>query len=150
MDLFMIIRLMTLLLIVILSNVLCDYGNIIPYSFKSYRYDKLYNPTLDIRRNLLRHVVHSNISSSHAYYKIIQVDNEQCDLDVTHGNIVCSECDRFTKEKNKHRTCAGMGTFLKQSNFIFINRTCVTVGRWLKLTENIYGNCTYSDSYIFI
>ena len=135
-------------MLTILPVILCDYGVIIPYSFKRYRYSTLYNPSLDIRRNL-RQDKPSNLTSFHAYYKINKI-KKLCTADITPSNVICVECDGFTRDKNKDQTCRGIGRFLRETHFDFINDKCITSGLWLKLTHDLHGNCTQNESYIFV
>lgn len=116
---------------------------IIPYRFKYYRLDKTYNSNPSNR--LLDDAM--NLTSSHAFYKINQIEN-RCNLDITFGDIVCVECDIFTKKKKRKYQCDGVGEWMHESRFNDIEYTCN--GKWLKLTPELNGNCTDSFSYVFM
>ena len=108
---------------------------IIPYEFKKYRED---DSQLQFNDDL---------SSSHAFYKINLVE-KQCDLNITFGDVICVECDIFTKKKKKKIQCDGVGEWMQESRFNSLKYVCN--GKWLKLTPELKGNCTDSFSYVFM
>ena len=132
------------------------YSNlIIPKLFSIWRNNKLYNPYLDIRKNLFLKnkpiKIINKIQNEYAFYKIIKTNyNKTCqknDLPIL-GDIICVECNSFTKEKKKDNKCEN-NIYLSYTNFYYaINSSCN--GKWLKITNNLIGHCVSLPAYIFI
>ena len=136
----MIMRLVVILLTCHLAAP--ELATILPKTFAHWRESKLYNSELDIRKNLKR-PASRNYIDTHSYYTVIQCDGFK------HYQVICVECQKFTKLQRHADKCNGEGQMLKMSHFTDFSSYR---GKWIKLTPTIKGKCfkTSLSHYVFI
>ena len=119
---------------------------LLPHSFQKYRYNATYNshfmgPTAADSQGAWA------TPAFHFYYKTYNA-GINCTLDIS-DDVLCVECDAFTRAKSRRNRCRGSGRFMRKTGYHVLGHACH--GRWLKLTRRLPGACTDSTSgFIFV
>ena len=136
----------TAFIIILLPLVTCETGTIFKKTFAHWRESKIYNSELDIRKNLKRDSNNDYIDT-HSYYL---VQSSKCDL-FQPSQVLCVECQKFTKLQRKKDKCTGEGLLHKITHFTdLVQNRCR--GKWIKLTPTLSDTCYNSTlaQYVFL
>jgi hypothetical protein len=121
---------------------------ILPQQFAKWRTDPVYNPYKDIRSNLFHHYhpQSADLTALSSYYYIVTSD-PTCTF--SESNLICIECQTFTRRLHPGYACPHFGKFLKHNHYKQLHSACR--GSLIRISRPLPRSCPHSSlSYIFI
>ena len=121
---------------------------ILPQRSAKWRTDPLYDPYKDIRSNLFHHYhpKPADLTTLSSYYYIVTSD-PACTF--SENNLICIECQTFTRRRHPGYVCPHLGKFLKRNHYKQVHSACQ--GSLIRISQPLSRPCPHSSlSYIFI
>ena len=150
-------------LIVLLTFPVNVYGNvsnsneialILPVQYSSWRYASPYDPFQDHQSNIYNRY-HPHTDDINTYYSLYFVlkTTAFCNYKYFHlkHQLVCVECQSFSRHTRKANICKGQGQYLFKSKFSnVLDSKCM--GDWIQLTRMRMDTCnrTHMGSFTFV